>query len=158
MNSKENFLRIEELEFLHLEGVKLWVSLDLCLKNPGTGSVEIWDWKTGRFFDGFLAEDLQIATYLWFAKQTFETEDITANLLNLSDETQHLSVHYSEIDFGFFQDQFQESVASMQQLLSDVEGNKAEMDNFPKSGLESDPPHCNSCNFLELCDPNQSLH
>jgi hypothetical protein len=146
----DQILSFEELESFNIENTKIWVSLDLALKDE-TGKIMIWDWKTGEISNDGLNQDIQLGMYLKFSEHKWKTQDIEASLHGLYPEYRELKIHYNEFDWSYFESEFSKSVKKMKSFLNDVDENETEENNFIKSAAEDNPNLCNFCQYRRVC-------
>lgn len=148
-DDKKNWLVIEDLEEFDFEGAKIFVKLDFArLKD---GSVEIYDWKTGKD-DGRDEVSVQIGAYAIYAMQKWHLplSQVRAYLFNLTNpgpegQTQVLS----DALLQKTRDTIRSSVVEMRKLLVDP------VKNIPKPeeefGFTSNERLCGFCQFQKLC-------
>ncbi len=143
----EAILSVEELQSFEVEGVKVWVKLDACVRGHG-GKFVIIDWKTGT---SHRKEDiaLQIGIYGLFGSRTWEVgvEKIVGYDVNLrmADSRVH------QIDSDTLNDvsaYIVDSAARMRALLEDEKSNVAAVEKFP---MTSRAWLCKSCRFRRAC-------
>lgn len=140
-----DFLSIDDLMSFQLDGVKINVALDLCLRE-GDG-VTIYDWKTGQTDKGATAD--QLAVYALFAHETWgvSAEHVTLIEFNLN-TGQNIQYGSAGIDFDGARGRIRASVAEMQGRLRRVETNEADEDRFE---LTDRPSNCARCQFQRIC-------
>jgi len=128
------------------EGVKVWVKVDLAVREEGAPLVI--DWKTGRTRSPLTA--VQLATYaLWIAEvERCPPETVRAREVNVvtGDTLQH------DVDaeaLAVFREVFEGSMARMRSFLAD------ERENRPLPAAEfpftEDERECRQCSFRFVC-------
>lgn len=140
-------LSVEELESFPVDGVPVWVKLDLAVRGREEGVV-IVDWKTGA---AHVAEDisLQLGIYGLYGtrKWGISAEQIQGFDVNLRDG----SMHRHPIDAQVLVDverYIQKSIDQMRAILQDPATNRAEINDFP---LTDKLERCARCNFRRAC-------
>ncbi len=145
---KERILQVEELLQVDLMGVPVWVSLDVMM-DDGRGGVVIVDWKTGKSHSD--AEvGRQMGIYGLYAQQELglAPEQIQALHVNTRDGGHKAHpVDASQLEQS--RQELVESSSAMKELLSDVEGNVALVEDFPM--VESGSEECRFCSFRRTC-------
>ncbi|SIS40423.1 PD-(D/E)XK nuclease family protein [Salimicrobium flavidum] len=145
---KTDFIESEKFRYLRIDGVKVWVVMDLLYYHFDTGKWIIVDWKTGKQAD----EDRnQLALYALYVKHTFPVESlddiVIRNEYLLDGETQEYQL--SEQDLSQVQNIFERSLQEMEQYMEDTEENAPKpLASFP---MQQNLRICASCNFQELC-------
>ncbi len=127
-----------------LEGVPVYVKLDLAYRRPSGGWV-IVDWKTGAGS----ADDLQAACYAMYVTHAYgvKIEQIEVGESRLVNGTSQIY----PIDRGRLEstkERIQASAATMKSLLRDVRQNIAVESDF---GVIQDQRICQRCNFQKIC-------
>ena len=139
---------VEELESFLVDGVKVWVKLDLAMRGKDDGSVVIVDWKTGQHH---AAEDiaLQLGVYGLYGARAWDLrpDQIVALDVNLRDEsmTTHPIDAATLVEVEAY---IQASIDAMRAALDDVPTNTASEERFP---LTSDLWKCRRCRFRGAC-------
>lgn len=151
---RQDFIQIEEFDSFRLDGVKVHAVLDLAYRESGVN--HIVDWKTGK--SASKDNKLQLTCYAMYAQEKWGVElgSIRITEYNLyNDRMDEDGVSSGDIDA--VKSYMRGSVDDMRRLLTDVEGNRAEEDDFKgtTSGRE-----CKRCNFqricaTKVCDKNQ---
>ena len=148
---KERILQVERLLQIDIMGVPVWVSLDV-LMDEGRGGVVIVDWKTGRAHaDAEVGR--QMGIYGLYAQQELDLAPGQIQALHVNTRDGGYKAHpvdASQLDQS--QQELVESSRAMKELLSDVEGNVALMEDFPKVVDGSD--ECRFCSFRRTCGRN----
>ncbi len=143
----EQWLSVEALTSFLFNATKLWVSLDVAVRqNDG---VAVFDWKTGRERE---ADRLQLAVYALYASHAW---GVSIPHLQLQDVyLQAGVVRPVTVDVNVLDETRQiicESIAQMRELLDDSNLNTASIDTFP---MTEDRSTCKSCPFNAVCFPN----
>lgn len=142
-------LSIEELVSFHVDGVPVFLRMDLAFRQPD-GRVLIVDWKTGRK-EGRFAET-QVAGYALYARQQGWVKDPS----ELRTELAYLALPrfvrrtVQAATLAQARRFIQRSAAAMKALLRDPLANLAHIDDFP---MIDRPQVCRRCNFRRLCFP-----
>jgi len=144
----EGILTVEELQSFPVDGVKVWVKLDLSMKGKD-GKVVIVDWKTGKHH---VKEDmdLQLGVYGLYGTRAWELghEQILAFDVNLRDGS--LQTHpIDESTLTTVEAYIRGSIDEMRSVLDDVETNTASIENF---ALTEDLWKCRRCRFRGVCN------
>ncbi|PBB07114.1 PD-(D/E)XK nuclease family protein [Salimicrobium humidisoli] len=145
-----DFVESEKFRYLLIDGVKVWVVMDLLYYHHQSGKWVIVDWKTGKQTE----EDRnQLALYAMYVQHTFPVEsldEITIRneyLLDGSTEEHKLT----EEEIVRVQDMFNLSLREMEEYMEDREKNIPKpITSFP---MQQNRRICASCNFQELCFP-----
>ena len=137
---------VDRLDFLDLEGVKLYARPDLLYRLGDAW--RIVDWKTGARAAGHSAQLRIYAVYLR------ERADLTAGpiigRLEYLSDGESISVPITDRDIAEERRAIQDSVEAMRTYLAEPLRNAAKpMDQFP---LTDNRRWCSSCNFFELCE------
>jgi hypothetical protein len=150
----EDWRSVEELRFFDVGGVKVWVVLD-CAFRQGD-NLAIYDWKTGRVPgpDDQGAVD-QLTCYALFAAQQWSVpiETVRVSAIYLS-EGQTIDSEVSPEQAIDFRERLFESAKAMTDRLVDVQDNRAEEKDFPRTDQAD---RCRRCCFFEACYADRSL-
>jgi CRISPR/Cas system-associated exonuclease Cas4 (RecB family) len=139
----------ETLDSFTLEGQKVWVSLDLAVRERDM--MYIYDWKTGR---ERVADKVQLAVYALFA-----TKKLNASLLELTlrdfylESGKVVSVEMDSETVDKTTSLIGSSIEAMLESLDDPIANKASRDRFP---LTDRTETCRQCPFKSVCFPPES--
>ncbi len=146
---RANWLTIEDLVSFEVEGVPVFVRMDLAYRDA-KGRVVIVDWKTGRGEGRF--NEVQIAGYaLYAAEQGWvqAPEEISTELNYLViPKAVRRSVDRRKVDHA--RNFIRKSAGTMKSLLLDPAQNLARIEDFP---MIDRPSYCRRCNFRRLCFP-----
>lgn len=141
-------LSVEELESFPVEGIPVWVKLDLAVRGRD-GGIVIVDWKTGS---AHLAEDisLQLGIYGLYGMRKWGVgaDQIQGFDVNLRDGT----LHRHPIDASTLQqveEYIRNSIGQMKACLRDPEANLAEREDFP---MTETLERCARCSFRRACN------
>jgi hypothetical protein len=129
-----------------LEGVRVWVKVDLAVRDAGRPLVI--DWKTGRTRSPLTP--VQLATYALHVAGVLgcHPAEVVAREINVvtGDTVEHA---VDEEALATFREVFRESVERMRSYLADVAGN------VPKPAAEfpftEDERECRQCSFRSIC-------
>lgn len=144
--ARRDLLGLEKLESWTLEGVPVWVKIDLAYAHDGL--IHILDWKTGRFERG--ENPLQMVGYALFARQAWQAEVAALRVrevyLRQSDPEKPCLLDDEVLANG--RQTIASSIQSMRVRLSDPERNLAREEAF---ALTTDERNCQNCNFQRIC-------
>ena len=142
---KADWLAVEELDRLELDGFPVWVKID-CAFRRGE-EVVIIDWKTGKPREGDREQLTAYALYATTAWENVGPEDILlrAAYLQTGEEVDYT---VSQDDLEDLKERIRGNAAEMRALLADADANTAELDAFP---MVEDQRRCKRCSFRELC-------
>jgi len=138
---------VEQMNFLHIEGVKVWAVMDFAFMSD-KGKLCVVDWKTGKKKE---AHKLQLAVYAAYVNKTWgiPLEDI------------YLIDYYLKTDEVVQHNVIEEDVEKLRVLIAQssddmcnliVPGNIAlPIENFKKVSEDLTKPPCSWCNFRQLC-------
>ncbi|WP_347862079.1 PD-(D/E)XK nuclease family protein [Salimicrobium sp. PL1-032A] len=146
-----DLIESEKFRYLRIDGVKVFVVMDLLYYHFDTGKWIIVDWKTGKQTD----EDRnQLALYALYVKHTFPVESlddiVVRNEYLLDGETSEYQLRQEDLDQ--VQEIFDRSLQEMQRYMEDTEQNAPlPLTAFP---MQQDERICASCNYQELCFPS----
>ena len=139
----------EALDSFTLDGQKVWVSLDLAVREKGI--MYIYDWKTGMEHK---ADKVQLAVYALFA-----TKRLHASLPNLTlrdfylDSGNVVSVEMDSETVDETISLIQSSIELMLEKLDDVNTNSASQERFP---LTDRTAICRQCSYKSVCFPAET--
>lgn len=137
---------VDRLDFVELEGVKLYAQPDLLYRLGDAW--RIVDWKTGGKAGGHAPQLRTYALYLR-TRGDLPPGPIIGRLEYLKDG-EALSLPISDRDVAEEKQSILDSVAAMRTYLEDPLRNAPKpREAFP---LAEDPHRCPSCNFFELCE------
>lgn len=145
-------ISIEELDHILVDGVKVWVKMDLVLvtaKNPCL----IVDWKSGK---RSMADTRQLSIYSMYANQKW---GIPLSMIRAVDiylregkDKYEIYPHVDEADIADTVSFIRSSIDSMRELLIDVENNvPGDISMFPMCSQEPKRFPCSYCNFRGMC-------
>ncbi|MEW6364145.1 MAG: PD-(D/E)XK nuclease family protein [Acidobacteriota bacterium] len=139
------WLDLEKLSSFRLDGVTVWVQLDLAFRDGE--QILIYDWKTGSSESG--ENELQLACYIFYAVETWKTapEQVTAVALYLADN-QATPRQMTQADLESMREYIRDSIDEMRFPLLDPEKNIAEEDAFD---FAEDEEPCRRCNYRKVC-------
>ncbi|MFC7319527.1 PD-(D/E)XK nuclease family protein [Halobacillus campisalis] len=145
------FMESEKFRYMMVDGVKIFVVMDLLYRDLQNDKWVIVDWKTGKSSD----EDRnQLALYALYLQQKHHIEsleDIVIRNEYLLDGT-HVDHQLTEHDLVNVQRLYGISMEQMKTFLSDPQHNAPlPLDHFP---MQDDPRVCARCNYQELCFPS----
>lgn len=141
----EKWLPIERLQSFDFEGTRVYVKIDLALRQDG--EIVLFDWKTGKV--RYVDMDMQLACYSLYAKKKWGVtpQDITCKRYNvLIDREDDYEINDKIIEN--VKDHMRGSIRSMTDMLRDKERNTAVEGDFAVTDNES---VCRSCNFRRIC-------
>lgn len=142
----ERWLEVESLASFLLDGVKVYVKLDVAIRDDD-GHVLIVDWKTGRAPDP--DHTMQVATYALYAAERFggKPSEVTTRLAHLANgSSEDVRLGPQALDAAL--SRIRASIRDMRQLLADVDRNEAREPDFPPV---DEPRVCRRCNFRRVC-------
>jgi hypothetical protein len=148
----KDFLEIEDLAHFQLEGTKIWVTLDCCVRE-GEG-LHIYEWKTGK--PAFEANRVQRALYGLYAAGRWGVPlsgirvhefNLRANRIETYEVTEGLVSDVQSYIRGSIQD--------MKRMLQDSEGNVP----LPEEvfSFTTDEGTCRWCVFQQVCPHGSEL-
>ncbi len=143
---RSQYKSIEALDSIQVDGNTVYVKPDLAFENPDDGTLWLVDWKTGSPKE---ADRFQVATYALYAREKWGVDPSQARgvLAYLYPGTQDVvDVSAEAVDAAA--EQIRASMKKMRALLTDVEGNGADREDFP---MVEDRDVCSWCNFKQLC-------
>ena len=143
----DQWLSVEALTSFVFNATKLWVALDVAVRQ--NGGVAVFDWKTGRERE---ADRLQLAVYALYASTVW---GVSVPHLQLQDVyLQAGVVRPVSVDTGVLDETRQiivESIAQMRDKLDDPNANTASIETFP---MTENRTTCESCPFKSVCFPD----
>ena len=146
---RERWLTVEDLVSFDVEGVAVFLRMDLAFRDR-EGRVVIVDWKTGRREGRF--NEIQLAGYaLYASRQGWVTaaEEIRTELAYLAiPRYVRRNVDSRKLDHA--RSFIRKSAGNMKALLLDPLVNQARLEDFP---MIDRPQACRRCNFRKLCFP-----
>lgn len=143
--SRAQWLPIDEVDSAIIDGVKFYGAPDFAYRAGDRGCV-IVDWKTGKARDG---EREQILGYALYAahKWGVDADKVDGRLVYLA-TGEEVKVGVSAEALEGYRAYLRASVARMRDRLREVERNRAQVDDFPKTeNLAS----CARCAFRRIC-------
>jgi CRISPR/Cas system-associated exonuclease Cas4 (RecB family) len=146
---RANWLSLEDLIGFELEGVPVFLRMDLAFR-ARSGQVVIVDWKTGRSEGRFNA--VQLAGYALYAAEqgwVSRAEEIETELAYLA-VPRHVRRRVSADTLAGARAFVVKSATRMRALLADPARNEARIDDFARIDR---PQRCRRCNFRRLCFP-----
>ena len=146
---RANWLTVEDLVSFEVEGVPVFVRMDLAYRDQA-GRVVIVDWKTGRGEGRF--SEVQLAGYALYAAQqgwVKSADELRTELAYLAiPRFVRRTVDQKRLDHA--RAFIARSAGTMKSLLLDPVANLARMEDFP---MIDRPQRCRRCNFRRLCFP-----
>ena len=146
---RANWLTIEDLVSFEVEGVPVFLRMDLAYRDKD-GRVVIVDWKTGRGEGRF--SEVQLAGYALYAAQqgwVKSADELRTELAYLAiPRYVRRSVDQKRLDHA--RAFIARSAGSMKALLLDPLANVGRLEDFP---MIDRPSVCKRCNFKRLCFP-----
>jgi CRISPR/Cas system-associated exonuclease Cas4 (RecB family) len=142
------WLEVENFSSFNLDGTKIWAVLDCSFRN-NDGGITIIDWKTGRSMSDDVS--MQLSCYAMYAMEKWGVNPENVKLIEynlLANQGVEFNVSGAEIENT--KTYIAGSIADMQSLLIDVDGNVPKKEAaFQK--VEDDRIR-RSCNFRKVCD------
>ena len=143
---------LSEAPELRFEGRKVYAIPDFARRRED-GTVEIWDWKTGKPGEH---DELQLLSYALYAQKHWLVgpDKIKLFAFYLDPESDNWGVkefESSDSAFERIRTVIREDFALMDSLLADKEENVA-LAADPHFPLNEDTSRCRYCNFKELCN------
>ncbi|WP_173918406.1 PD-(D/E)XK nuclease family protein [Halobacillus sp. Marseille-Q1614] len=154
LNKKDmRFLESEKFRYMMINGVKIFIVMDLVYKDLKNNRWVIVDWKTGKSSE----EDRnQLALYALYLKQKYNIDSLEVIVIRNEYLLDGTSVEHTltEHDVMNVQRLYNISIEHMQSLLADESKNAPKpLDSFP---MQTNPKICAMCNYQELCFPAPS--
>ncbi|MCP3027399.1 PD-(D/E)XK nuclease family protein [Halobacillus sp. A5] len=147
------FLESEKFRYMTVDGVKIFIVMDLLYKDLTENKWVIVDWKTGKSSEEDRGQLAMYALYLQQKHHIESLDDIVIRNEYLLDGT-HAEHQLTEQDLINVQRLYGISLEQMQTLLIDVENNIPQpIEHF---SMQEDPRICARCNYQELCFPSLS--
>jgi CRISPR/Cas system-associated exonuclease Cas4 (RecB family) len=146
---EKDWLAVEALGHFHVDGVKIYAKPDVAVRDAKSGTIFLFDWKTGK---ESASNDVQLAGYALYAVEEFEAEpgNIETVLVYLREGTVKSSTPDAALLDGA-RETIRASIADMRALLADGARNIARKEDF---AMTPDRRTCRSCFFRELCFPD----
>jgi hypothetical protein len=140
------FLKVEEMQSFSLAQTRIWVQLDLALRQDR--SIDIYDWKTGEIEPDEAKR--QLALYgLYLRHSRPQTAGVSLRgVVYLLRQDHWLEFYLDETVLSETQTWAEASIAQLQGLLLDITANLADQRRFP---MINDLAACRRCQFRELC-------
>ncbi|OLN24022.1 hypothetical protein BTO30_00975 [Domibacillus antri] len=141
------FQQAEEFRFMTVDGVKIFVVMDLLYRDLDAGKWVIVDWKTGKEAEN---DRSQLALYAYYIMQKYkarveEIEIRNEYVLSGVNRTYQLM----EEDIGLMLEKMKQSIHIMLRYQLDMISNEpVEMDEFPRTEYRQ---RCETCNHKEIC-------
>lgn len=141
----EHWVALEDFDQFELMGVKVWVVLDVAIKDGD--EIVIFDWKTGEPRD---ADAEQVSVYALFAMSKWQTppEKLQTRLVYLKHDEERVARPDATALIDL-RERVTTSIAAMRDLLVAPEDNEADIDDFP---MIDDMAKCAQCEFKQLCE------
>ena len=141
------FQQAEEFRFMTVDGVKIFVVMDLLYRDLESNKWVIVDWKTGKE-----AEDdrSQLALYAYYLMQKYgaQVEEIEIRNEYVLTGVQK-SYTLRDADISLMLEKMKQSVHMMRRYQLDILSNEpAELEDFPRTAYEQ---RCETCNYKEIC-------
>ena len=141
------FQQAEEFRFMTVDGVKIFVVMDLLYRDLESNKWVIVDWKTGKE-----AEDdrSQLALYAYYLMQKYgaQVEEIEIRNEYVLTGVQK-SYTLRDADISLMLEKMKQSVHMMRRFQLDILSNEpAELEDFPRTAYEQ---RCETCNYKEIC-------
>jgi CRISPR/Cas system-associated exonuclease Cas4 (RecB family) len=141
------FQQAEEFRFMTVDGVKIFVVMDLLYRDLESNKWVIVDWKTGKE-----AEDdrSQLALYAYYLMQKYgaQVEEIEIRNEYVLTGVQK-SYTLRDADIALMLEKMKQSVHMMRRFQMDILSNEpAELEDFPRTAYEQ---RCETCNYKEIC-------
>ncbi|WP_052712147.1 RecB family exonuclease [Domibacillus indicus] len=141
------FQQAEEFRFMAVDGVKIFVVMDLLYRDLKADKWIIVDWKTGKE-----AEDdrSQLALYAYYLMQKYgaRVEEIEIRNEYVLTGVQK-SYQLEEADIQLMLQKMKQSIHIMRRYQLDIISNEpVELEDFPKTEHER---RCEACNYKEIC-------
>lgn len=145
---KTELITAERFRCMEVNGVKVWVVLDLLSKDMRSGKYVVTDFKSGKRNEN---DRIQLSLYAKFVKEAFQISSLEQIELRNEYLSDGSSVSYSPTAFDLEKIDYliQTSIEWMRSYLQDVEHNiPLEMEAFEQTKHQG---MCNSCQYRELC-------
>ncbi|MCP3761205.1 PD-(D/E)XK nuclease family protein [Domibacillus sp. A3M-37] len=141
------FQQAEEFRFMTVDGVKIFVVMDLLYRDLEAGKWVIVDWKTGKEADD---DRSQLALYAYYIMQKYgaSVEEIEIRNEYVLTGVQK-SYRLSDADIELMLQKMKQSVHMMRRYQLDMISNEpVELGDFPRTDHER---RCETCNYKEIC-------
>ncbi|OMP65782.1 RecB family exonuclease [Domibacillus epiphyticus] len=141
------FQQAEEFRFMQVDGVKIFVVMDLLYRDLDAGKWVIVDWKTGKEADD---DRSQLALYAYYIMQKYkarvdEIEIRNEYVLSGVNRTYQLT----QADIEFMLAKMKQSIHLMRRYQLDMISNEpVDIDDFPRTENQQ---RCDTCNHKEIC-------
>jgi len=140
----ENFLSIDNLDSFDFEGTKTFAIPDFAVREDN--DYLLYDWKTGRRNE---KDILQLSCYSLYAMKKWQVSENQIKIIPAYlAQDEFLPSSVEAIALEQIKDYICQSIEKMRNILVDVKGNKADVNNCPKT---EDIRHCQRCKFQEIC-------
>ncbi|OES46185.1 hypothetical protein BA724_15980 [Domibacillus iocasae] len=141
------FQQAEEFRFMTVDGVKIFVVMDLLYRDLEADKWVIVDWKTGKEADD---DRSQLALYAYYIIQKYgaSVEEIEIRNEYVLTGVQK-SYQLSEADIEIMLQKMKQSIHMMRRYQLDMISNEpVELRDFPRTEYER---RCETCNYKEVC-------
>jgi hypothetical protein len=151
---RANWLQVEEMERFQLEGVPVWVKMDLAYR-AADGRLRIVDWKTGKLDPH--PDPIQLTCYAIYASEKWkvEPERIETAVVNLG-ANESIVRQVDAALIATVRGRIRVSIEGMTKML---EGPREENAPLPESAfaVTDSTGVCRRCPFRKVC-PDSPLH
>ena len=150
-DSAQRIVEVEQLKRVWLEGVPVWVSLDVLVRDK-SGAFVVIDWKTGQ---SHVSEDVraQLGIYGHYVSMEYlggePSDQISAMQVNTR-SGEHQTWHLGPDELDQARRLILTSAQEMRSCLENVDENRANKADFPMAPMGS--PHCGRCRFKRTCE------
>ncbi len=142
---------IDRLDFVELEGVKVYAQPDLLYRVGDAW--RIVDWKTGARGEGYVPQLRTYAVYL--RERTDLPRGPVIGRLEYLESGDSVTVPITDRDIADERGRILASVENMREYLANPARNEPKpRESFP---LAEDTRHCPRCNFYELCEDELAM-
>lgn len=141
------FQQAEEFRFMTVEGVKIFVVMDLLYRDLEAGKWVIVDWKTGKEADD---DRSQLALYAYYIMQKYgaSVEEIEIRNEYVLTGVQR-AYELTKNDIGLMLQKMKQSIHMMRRYQLDMISNEpVDLHEFPRTDYEQ---RCEKCNYKEIC-------
>ncbi len=139
----ENYLILESLDNFTLYDTKVYVVPDFAVRD---GSCYLYDWKTGLPTNDDI---LQLSAYALYAADKWDLPLDKVKVIPVYLSKENFSgAPVENLDIDRAKNYIQTSITGMKSRLRDIAGNKAHIEDFPKTGNHI---KCGACFFQEVC-------
>lgn len=142
----------EQFRHIYIDGVKVFIVMDLLYKDRVSGKWTIVDWKTGKASD---SDRQQLALYAYYLQQKkgLPLDQIEVRNEYLLDGKQ-LTTTITQAEIDNVLAIFRRSVSDMRRYQADMITNEPyDIDAFERTPFEQ---KCIKCNYKEICLPLQN--